>query len=111
MHLRCQERTFFDSGDFALSRATDDSVTGHQKTGKEHPRPENISHLSSPVPGDSNLNMDANTSQYRTRTNPAEVPSPIDQRSQHEEEGNSKFTHANKESKAKNGHVLRERSG
>ncbi|RVX70314.1 hypothetical protein B0A52_05647 [Exophiala mesophila] len=57
--LRVKERKFFDSGDFAVSKATDDSFTGHQKTGKEHPKAENIAHLSSPVSSDSNLKSDA----------------------------------------------------
>jgi len=61
-----KERKFFDSGDFVLSKATDDNITGHAQTGKEHPMRGNTSHLSSPVPSDSNLKCDANAAEYGT---------------------------------------------
>jgi len=73
-----KERKYFDSGDFALSKATDDRVTGHQKTGKEHPDSASISHLSSPVPSDSNLQINADASGDRTIIDPVkEQSSPL----------------------------------
>jgi hypothetical protein len=61
-----QDRKFFDSGDFALSKATDDSITGHQKTGKDYPTLGNVAHLSSPVPSYGRLKIDADTSRNLT---------------------------------------------
>lgn len=60
-----QERRFFDSGDFAMSKASNDSVAGRPRTGKQHPIPGDISNLSSPVPGDSNVESDANASHHQ----------------------------------------------
>ena len=51
-----QERKYFDSGDYALSKAgkaTDGDVTS---IGSQHPLPENIPHLSSPGPNAGSLN-------------------------------------------------------
>jgi hypothetical protein len=36
-----------------------DSKTGHLPTGRVHPTQDNVSHLSSPVPSESNLNSNA----------------------------------------------------
>ncbi|EXJ76457.1 uncharacterized protein A1O5_00965 [Cladophialophora psammophila CBS 110553] len=62
--LRSQvtERKFFDSGDFAISKASDDTVTGHPQTGKQHPVSGTIPRLSAPVPSDSNVKSNANAS-------------------------------------------------
>lgn len=43
-----QERKYFDSGDYALSKAGKASDVGVTSIGSEHPLPENIPHLSSP---------------------------------------------------------------
>lgn len=40
-----QERKYFDSGDYALSKAGKASDTGVTTIGVEHPQPENIPHL------------------------------------------------------------------
>ncbi|KIX00689.1 uncharacterized protein Z518_09754 [Rhinocladiella mackenziei CBS 650.93] len=77
LRSQVKERKFFDSGDFAISQATNDSVTGHPQTGKQHPASNEIPHLSSPVPSDSNVKPDANTSQHRKVINsPRESTSP-----------------------------------
>lgn len=47
MHI--QERKYFDSGDYALSKAGKASDTGVTQVGREHPVPENIPHSSSPA--------------------------------------------------------------
>jgi len=65
-----QDRKFFDSADFALSKATDDSITGHQKTGKDYPRLGNVVHLSSPVPSYGRVKIDADTSRNPTTADP-----------------------------------------
>ena len=45
-----QERKYFDSGDYALSKAGKASDVGVTSIGSQHPLPENIPHLSSPSP-------------------------------------------------------------
>lgn len=45
-----QERKYFDSGDYALSKAGKASDVGVTNIGSQHPLPENIPHLSSPGP-------------------------------------------------------------
>lgn len=50
-----QERKYFDSGDYALSKAGKASDVGVTSIGSQHPLPENIPHLSSPgLPTNSN---------------------------------------------------------
>ena len=46
-----QERKYFDSGDYALSKAGKASDIGVTSIGREHPVPENIPHSSSPMNG------------------------------------------------------------
>ena len=58
-----QGRTYFDSGDFALSKARKSSDIGSVETGKEHPVREQISQPGSAAPGSSNF-MHTETSQY-----------------------------------------------
>lgn len=57
---RREERTYFDSGDLALSSARQVTDNGAIQTGREHPHRESISHPYSPVPGTSNVDKDAN---------------------------------------------------
>ncbi len=45
-----QERKYFDSGDYALSKAGKASEGGVTTIGSQHPLPENIPHLTSPGP-------------------------------------------------------------
>ena len=51
-----QERKYFDSGDYALSKAGKASDAGVTSIGSQHPLPENIPHLSSPGPQTSGNN-------------------------------------------------------
>ena len=46
-----KERKYFDSGDYALSKAGKASSVDTGSVGSEHPLPENIPHLSSPGVG------------------------------------------------------------
>ncbi|OQV11131.1 hypothetical protein CLAIMM_15019 [Cladophialophora immunda] len=64
MLLRSQvkERKFFNSGDFAISKVTKNTVTGNPQTGKQHPMSSKVPQLSAPVPCDSNVESDANAS-------------------------------------------------
>ncbi|KAL8801314.1 MAG: hypothetical protein Q9200_006988, partial [Gallowayella weberi] len=48
------ERKYFDSGDYALSKAGKASEGGVTSIGSQHPLPENIPHLTSPVPTNGN---------------------------------------------------------
>ncbi|KAF1987874.1 Endosulfine-domain-containing protein, partial [Aulographum hederae CBS 113979] len=45
---KLKERKYFDSGDYALSKAGKASDIGVTSIGREHPVPENIPHSSSP---------------------------------------------------------------
>lgn len=47
---KLKERKYFDSGDYALSKAGKGSDVGVTQMGTQHPVPENIPHLSSPAP-------------------------------------------------------------
>ncbi|KAI4143760.1 MAG: hypothetical protein LQ340_006881 [Diploschistes diacapsis] len=47
---KLKERKYFDSGDYALSKAGKASDAGVTSIGSQHPLPENIPHLSSPGP-------------------------------------------------------------
>lgn len=56
-----QERKYFDSGDYALSKAGKAYEGGVTTMGSQHPLPENIPHLTSPGPnGSSNGNGNGN---------------------------------------------------
>jgi hypothetical protein len=48
-HLK--ERKYFDSGDYAMSKAGKGNSVDTGAVGSQHPLPENIPHLSSPVSG------------------------------------------------------------
>lgn len=49
-----QERKYFDSGDYALSKAGKASDVGVTNIGSQHPVPENIPHLTATSPGANN---------------------------------------------------------
>ena len=46
-----QERKYFDSGDYALSKAGKASDAGVTQVGREHPNPEKIPHMAPSTPG------------------------------------------------------------
>jgi hypothetical protein len=46
-----KERKYFDSGEYALSKTRKASSVDTESIGTQHPRPENIPHLSSPGVG------------------------------------------------------------
>lgn len=48
--LYAQERKYFDSGDYALSKAGKASDVGVTQVGREHPNPEKIPHMAPPTP-------------------------------------------------------------
>ncbi|KAI9887609.1 MAG: hypothetical protein M1823_000593 [Watsoniomyces obsoletus] len=48
---KLKERKYFDSGDYALSKAGKASDAGVTQIGSQHPNPENIPHLTSPNNG------------------------------------------------------------
>ncbi|KAH8596328.1 camp-regulated phosphoprotein/endosulfine conserved region-domain-containing protein [Bisporella sp. PMI_857] len=57
-HLK--ERKYFDSGDYALSKAGKASSVDTGSVGSEHPLPENIPHLSSPGVNNSSQGVSGN---------------------------------------------------
>jgi hypothetical protein len=48
---KLKERKYFDSGDYALSKAGKASDVGVTQVGREHPNPEKIPHIAPPTPG------------------------------------------------------------
>ena len=57
-----QERKYFDSGDYALSKAGKASEGGVTSIGSQHPLPENIPHLTSPGPNNGSNGNSTSTS-------------------------------------------------
>ncbi|KAL2011809.1 hypothetical protein VTN00DRAFT_4527 [Thermoascus crustaceus] len=51
---KLKERKYFDSGDYALSKAGKASDVGVTNIGSRHPLPENIPHLTATSPGSNN---------------------------------------------------------
>ncbi|POR39551.1 mRNA stability protein [Tolypocladium paradoxum] len=60
LHHQLNRRKYFDSGDFALSRAHTSSDVGAVTTGSEHPLRDQISHPSSAAPSSCNFENDGN---------------------------------------------------
>jgi len=56
-----QERKYFDSGDYALSKAGKAGDVGVTQVGREHPNPEKIPHIAPPTPTGQNGNGNANS--------------------------------------------------
>ena len=54
LRFSIQERKYFDSGDYALSKAGKASDVGVTSIGSRHPVPENIPHLTATSPGANN---------------------------------------------------------
>jgi hypothetical protein len=69
-----KERTYFDSGDFALSAADRVTDNGAIKTGKAHPRRDSISHPYAPIPATCNVDKDANEDSNRQSASPERSP-------------------------------------
>ncbi|KAJ5126276.1 hypothetical protein N7448_005587 [Penicillium atrosanguineum] len=69
-----KERTYFDSGDFALSAADHETDGGAISTGRAHPQRDSISHPYAPIPAASNVNKDANEDPYRKSASPERSP-------------------------------------
>jgi hypothetical protein len=62
---KTKERTYFDSGDFALSAADRETDNGAIQTGRAHPHRESISHPYASIPASSNVDESANEDTYR----------------------------------------------
>ncbi|GIK02672.1 hypothetical protein Aspvir_006731 [Aspergillus viridinutans] len=59
---KLKERKYFDSGDYALSKAGKASDVGVTNIGSKHPVPENIPHLTATSPGANNTAVASNGS-------------------------------------------------
>ncbi|GFF49752.1 mRNA stability protein mug134 [Aspergillus udagawae] len=59
---KLKERKYFDSGDYALSKAGKASDVGVTNIGSKHPVPENIPHLTATSPGANNSTAASNGS-------------------------------------------------
>jgi len=53
---KLKERKYFDSGDYALSKAGKASDVGVTQVGREHPNPEKIPHIAPPTTNSQNGN-------------------------------------------------------
>ncbi|GLI82222.1 hypothetical protein PoHVEF18_010647 [Penicillium ochrochloron] len=69
-----KERTYFDSGDYALSAAGRVTDNGAIQTGKAHPHRDSISHPYAPIPSASNVKKDAIEDLHRKSPSPEESP-------------------------------------
>ncbi|KAJ5679503.1 hypothetical protein N7462_007747 [Penicillium macrosclerotiorum] len=69
-----KERTYFDSGDFALSAADRVTDNGAFQTGKAHPQRDSISHPYAPIPAASNVDQDAIEDLYKKTASPEKSP-------------------------------------
>lgn len=72
-----KERKYFDSGDYALTKAGKASSVDTGCVGSEHPVPENIPHLSSPTIGNAQGVPPNNSNHYTSATNPMQNRSPV----------------------------------
>jgi hypothetical protein len=72
--LDAKQRTYFDSGDFALSAADHGTDGGAMRTGRAHPQRDSISHPYAPIPAASNVNKNANQDPYRKSASPERSP-------------------------------------
>ncbi|TVY43567.1 mRNA stability protein [Lachnellula occidentalis] len=72
-HLK--ERKYFDSGDYALSKAGKASSVDTGSVGSQHPLPENIPHLSSPNVGSANQGGSGNGNIHSHSGSTAGLPS------------------------------------
>ncbi|OQE87741.1 hypothetical protein PENNAL_c0019G01019 [Penicillium nalgiovense] len=61
---KSKERTYFDSGDFAISAADRETDNGAIQTGRTHPHRESISHPYASIPASSNVDGHANEDRY-----------------------------------------------
>ncbi|KAJ5161071.1 Endosulphine, partial [Penicillium capsulatum] len=71
---KSKERTYFDSGDFALSAANHETDNGAIQTGRAHPHRESISHPYASIPASSNVDESANEDRFRISASIAESP-------------------------------------
>jgi len=74
-HLK--ERKYFDSGDYALSKAGKASSVDTGSVGSQHPLPENIPYLSSPVVGNASQGGSGNGNIHLGGTGGAQSGSPV----------------------------------
>ena len=74
-HLK--ERKYFDSGDYALSKAGKASSVDTGSVGSQHPLPENIPHLSSPGVGNPSQGGSGNGNIHPGGTGGAQSGSPV----------------------------------
>jgi hypothetical protein len=74
-HLK--ERKYFDSGDYALSKAGKASSVDTGSVGSQHPLPENIPHLSSPIIGNPSQGGSGNGNTQFAGTGNAQSGSPV----------------------------------
>jgi len=74
-HLK--ERKYFDSGDYALSKAGKASSVDTGSVGSQHPLPENIPHLSSPGVGNASQGGSGNGNIHLAGPGGAQSGSPV----------------------------------
>ncbi|KAI9697002.1 MAG: hypothetical protein M1836_004963 [Candelina mexicana] len=74
---KLKERKYFDSGDYALSKAGKASDVGVTQMGTQHPLPENIPHLTSPGPNNNSTNGNGNGHGHGSISQGGQAGSPV----------------------------------
>ncbi|KAA6410401.1 MAG: hypothetical protein FRX48_05822 [Lasallia pustulata] len=97
---KLKERKYFDSGDYALSKAGKASDVGVTSIGSQHPLPENIPHLTSPGPNGTNGSCNGNGGQLQAGQSgsPVKESSFLHRETSVDEQGDSRAKEEDKES-------------
>ncbi|KAK4191153.1 camp-regulated phosphoprotein/endosulfine conserved region-domain-containing protein [Podospora australis] len=74
-HLK--ERKYFDSGDYAMSKAGKGDSVDTGSVGSQHPVPENIPHLSSPVGGPNGIGSSLHPHHHHQHHSNLQAGSPV----------------------------------
>ncbi|CAK41099.1 uncharacterized protein An12g02590 [Aspergillus niger] len=74
LRYTCTKRTYFDSGDYALSAAHRVTDSGDIITGTAHPVRESISHPFAPVPSTGNAGNEANNGIFEDKSPITQTP-------------------------------------
>ncbi|KAJ4287090.1 hypothetical protein N0V88_007784 [Collariella sp. IMI 366227] len=74
-HLK--ERKYFDSGDYAMSKAGKGDSVDTGAVGSQHPLPENIPHLSSPVSGPNGIGSNLHPHHHHQHHPSMQAGSPV----------------------------------
>ncbi|KAK3294981.1 camp-regulated phosphoprotein/endosulfine conserved region-domain-containing protein [Chaetomium fimeti] len=95
-HLK--DRKYFDSGDYAMSKAGKGDSVDTGAVGSQHPVPENIPHLSSPISGPNGIGSPLHPHHHNQHHPGLQAGSPVKESSFLNRETNAEDIEANKTS-------------